>query len=441
MLEQLSDGTIKRVAARDYLIDHLLTFSPETHVGLRAYGHRVPWQQKQDSCQDIQLIAPVETGQMEAIAAWLQNFQTQGMTPIYAAVDQAFGDFNSGSTDHLNNIILISDGIETCGGDPCDLVEAAKTKGINFTIHVVGLNVDNNARTQLSCMAAKGGGIYYDVHNGGELKDALHSVQQDVKVDEQIKSFAEATAAAMPTDTPVPPTPTQTSTLKPIPTNTRTLGPTRTPVPTRTPRPITPTATKKSSCALPNIIEFKAVPPPQGSTARFTLQYQVQGAVRLEIFGNVLPDPQQGTFDVWDSQTNYWVLWAINTCGDWTEKAIQVEPDKITPPGPGFTDVTVSQRNIVISVRDNAAIDGDRIKLIVNGQVILPDITLGSDWYGVSVDLNPGENTVEVQALNEGYDSPNTVEVMVSHVVSGSPIQVSRGMYTGEIVSFKIHAP
>jgi hypothetical protein len=155
-------------------------------------------------------------------------------------------------------------------------------------------------------------------------------------------------------------------------------------------------------------------------------------------------DPTSGEFDVWDDQTNYWVLWAkaANTPDDcYVEAAIQVDPDAISPPGPGLGDVTVSQRDITISVRDHASIDGDRIDLFVNGAKVLSDYTLTSSSHSVAVTLNSGENSVMVTALNEGSSSPNTVEVSVSHVVSGNPVQVSTGLLTGQSEGFKIHAP
>ena len=155
-------------------------------------------------------------------------------------------------------------------------------------------------------------------------------------------------------------------------------------------------------------------------------------------------DPTSGRFDIWDDETNYWVLWAkvSGTPDDcYAEWAIQVDPDTISPSGPGLEDVTVDRRDITISVRDHAAIDGDRIDLFVNGGKVLSNYTLTSSPHGVDVKLNSGENTVQVTALNEGSASPNTVEVSVNHVVSGYAIQVSTGLLKGQSESFKITAP
>ena len=161
MTETLSDGLPKIEVAKRVLTDHMRSFRPETNIGLRAYGHRLPYQQKDESCKDIELVAPVEKGQMERIVGFLQDFKAQGMTPLATSLQQAEEDFVF-EAPRVNSIVMLSDGIETCGGNPCKLVEDLKAQGINFTIHVIGLDVDDPTREQLSCIAQAGGGMYHD---------------------------------------------------------------------------------------------------------------------------------------------------------------------------------------------------------------------------------------------------------------------------------------
>ena len=87
MSETLSDGSPKIEVAQRVLTEHMRSFRPETNIGLRVYGHRLPYQQTDESCQDIELIAPPEKGQMERIANWLQDFTVQGMTPLAASLE------------------------------------------------------------------------------------------------------------------------------------------------------------------------------------------------------------------------------------------------------------------------------------------------------------------------------------------------------------------
>jgi len=180
MVEPLPTGELKSAAAVALLSSHLKTYRPETNLGLRVYGHRIAYQEDvAASCQDIELIAPVQPGYMGTIVSWLSSYQPQGMSPISSALQQAMADFTPGD-DRVNSIVLISDGMETCGGDPCATVNELKDLGLRFTVYVIGLNVDSQAREQLSCVASSGGGTYQDANSTQELQNALDQVQQDL---------------------------------------------------------------------------------------------------------------------------------------------------------------------------------------------------------------------------------------------------------------------
>ncbi len=108
----------------------------------------------------------------------------------------------------------------------------------------------------------------------------------------------------------------------------------------------------------------------------------------------------------------------------------------------GLEDIRVSQRNIALDLKDNGnVVDGDRIQVSLNGEIALEDYTLTGEGTIMSVDLKRGSNQVVILALNEGYSSPNTVEVAISHVVEGPSVQVSDGLLTGESAEFTIRAP
>lgn len=68
---------------------------------------------------------------------------------------------------------------------------------------------------------------------------------------------------------------------------------------------------------------------------------------------------------------------------------------------------------IIIKCRDHEYIDGDRIRLMINGSIIYSNITLSSNFYIVDVDLKDGYNNIEFIALNEGEASPNTAQLVV----------------------------
>ena len=242
MNESLPDGTVKLAVAQKLLTQRLQAFRPETHIGLRAYGHRVHYEQTEESCQDIELIAPVEVGQLPVIVTWLQNFQAQGMTPLAQSIREALNDF-AYDPARINTIVMLSDGIETCEGDPCGLVRELKVEGVNFTIHVIGLDVDEPTRQQLKCIADAGEGTYHDARSEEELDAALEAIQGEIVEKEVV--------APPGVDTPTP-TPTPSA-----------LPPAGTPVPPTLPPATVPPATlpPATHTPLPPTVTFTPLPP------------------------------------------------------------------------------------------------------------------------------------------------------------------------------------
>src|SRR5690606_25450771 len=99
----------------------------------------------------------------------------KGKTPISAAVQHA-ADLLS-YRDNPATVVLISDGLETCQADPCALAEQLARQGVNFTVHVVGFDLDDASNAQLACIAGNTGGIFVPAQNAAELQDALAQVQ------------------------------------------------------------------------------------------------------------------------------------------------------------------------------------------------------------------------------------------------------------------------
>lgn len=63
--------------------------------------------------------------------------------------------------------------------------------------------------------------------------------------------------------------------------------------------------------------------------------------------------------------------------------------------------------------RDHEYIDGDKVKIIVNGVVINRNMSLGATYTPIMVKLDSGLNNIEFEALNQGTSGPNTAELRV----------------------------
>src|SRR5215208_4391197 len=159
-----------RIAVAKRAVKGVAGFIPaQAQLSLRMYGAQSPTQQK--NCQDTHVAVPFgpAAASSGAITAAVDAAKAQGYTPIAFSLGQAANDFPADAKERV--IVLVSDGKETCQGDPVVVAKALAAKGI--TVHTVGFVVDTAARGQLQAIARATGGSYFDAPLGPELPDTL----------------------------------------------------------------------------------------------------------------------------------------------------------------------------------------------------------------------------------------------------------------------------
>lgn len=165
-------GQRKLRIAQDVMAQLIEDLPANVRAGVWVYGHRVGDSDAEQarSCQDIEELVPVGPLDKPAAIAKVRSFVAKGWTPMATSLRRA-ADRLPGGAD--NSVILVSDGKETCGGDPCAAAQELRAQKVSLTIHVVGFGVDAEARSQLECIASAGGGRYFDATTGPELANAL----------------------------------------------------------------------------------------------------------------------------------------------------------------------------------------------------------------------------------------------------------------------------
>ncbi|MDC0737783.1 hypothetical protein N6L24_05800 [Cognatishimia sp. SS12] len=169
------DGVAKIDTARTAMRSMLDDLDPESQLALVAYGHR-----SQGDCNDIEVIAGLGELENQQILDRLEGLTPTGKTPISGALAAAGGVFQT--NDAINQVVLISDGIETCGGNPCETAKTLAAMGAETKVHAVGFDVDASAREQLKCIADAGRGIYLDAADARGLNSALAEVTRVAQV-------------------------------------------------------------------------------------------------------------------------------------------------------------------------------------------------------------------------------------------------------------------
>jgi len=180
MLEQWERPNQSRWSVAKSILTRLvdsLRQNNNLELGLRIYGHRSPQEVK--NCKDTWLEVPFSAKNHTLIINKLQEIKPKGVTPITYSLEQAANDFPAGP-GYRNIVILITDGIESCGGDLCATSRALQKKGVFLRPYIIGLGL-------LSEKTLECAGKYIDADTPGKFYDVLNEALES--------SFAKTTVS------------------------------------------------------------------------------------------------------------------------------------------------------------------------------------------------------------------------------------------------------
>lgn len=173
MLQRL-DGVRRIETARHGLIEVLTRhIAPGTPMALRVFGHRQP-----NACRtDLEI--PLGPLKPEAAKRVIQGIEARNLarTPIADSLARAEADLSKAKG--RKTIVLVSDGEETCDGDPRAVIEKLIEKGFDFRLNIIGFALDDDALAeQFGEWAALGGGQYFNASDAASFDKALASALQ-----------------------------------------------------------------------------------------------------------------------------------------------------------------------------------------------------------------------------------------------------------------------
>ena len=167
-MKQKYDKTSKFETAKQILfklIDSVEHKNPNVEFAVRVFGFQSP--NTMHNCKDSKLLIPFAKNNASKIFGELGHITPQGMSPIAYSIQVGAGDFPD-DPHSLNSIVLITDGEETCGGDPCKTSKELLAKKISLKPFIVGLNVDSSAYARYKCM-----GTFFNTTNEASFYHAV----------------------------------------------------------------------------------------------------------------------------------------------------------------------------------------------------------------------------------------------------------------------------
>lgn len=163
------DGVLKIDIAHTALATLVQQLPDTTNVALRSYGHR-----RTADCSDVELIAPMGPLNREQLIAQINSVRPVALsrTPIGLTLEQVGASLEGIDDDTL--VVLVSDGDETCDGNPAEVATRLRAEHPNLRISVIGFNVGNAEwEARLRAIAENGGGEYFDATNAVQLEASL----------------------------------------------------------------------------------------------------------------------------------------------------------------------------------------------------------------------------------------------------------------------------
>ncbi len=166
------DGRTRITVAKEILsnlVDSLRN-QPKLEVALRIFGHQSD--RRMNDCKDTKLEVPFKPGNHDEIIRKIRGVDPKGTTLIAHSILQAAEDFPK-DPNSRNILILITDGIEACGGDPCAISVALQKKNIFLKPFIIGIGSNATFDKAFSCM-----GQYFDANDSKTFKLVLDKVMK-----------------------------------------------------------------------------------------------------------------------------------------------------------------------------------------------------------------------------------------------------------------------
>jgi Ca-activated chloride channel family protein len=136
---------------------------------LRMYGHTVKY--PPGDCRDSRLVVPFSPNNTALIKQKVSEAKPTGITPIEHSLTESASDFKDNKTNNI--VILITDGIEECGGDPCKARQKLMEKGIVFKPFIIGIGLSPEQIKTFECV-----GTFYDYADNSTFSAISTIIQQ-----------------------------------------------------------------------------------------------------------------------------------------------------------------------------------------------------------------------------------------------------------------------
>jgi len=155
------------------LIDSFEQSNRDFEIGIRVLGHQYP--RAMLRCDDTKMEIDFSSDlNYEKVNTVLKKLRPQGQTPLAYSIEQSEKDFKN-DIKAQNIIVLITDGLENCNGNPCEVAQRLREKNIFINPYIIGLGIDSLESQKLECI-----GKFIDAKNKAVFREVVKTILTEV---------------------------------------------------------------------------------------------------------------------------------------------------------------------------------------------------------------------------------------------------------------------
>ncbi|NMA77398.1 MAG: VWA domain-containing protein, partial [Actinomycetales bacterium] len=167
------DGRTRMDVAKEAVTALVPMLPEDAAVGLMTYGDSdaATAADQEAGCRDVKTLVEPDGLDREGLIGAIEGVQPSGFTPIGLSLQKAADALPEAE---MRSIVLVSDGIDECGGPPpCEVAGDLAGKHPEMRIHTIGFKAEQAARDELACIAEITGGTFADASDAETLRDEL----------------------------------------------------------------------------------------------------------------------------------------------------------------------------------------------------------------------------------------------------------------------------
>lgn len=179
-MKAMSGNKTRMDAAKEAVMDFAEQIPENATISMRVYGHKGSGSDadKKLSCSSSENFYSGAFDKNKFQQS-LDQIKPAGWTPIGLALETVKEDIPENSDDVV--VYVVSDGIETCGGDPVKAAEDLVSADIETVVNIIGFDIDNEGQKLLKEVASAGNGEFTDVSSEQDLKKYMKAQYEEIQ--------------------------------------------------------------------------------------------------------------------------------------------------------------------------------------------------------------------------------------------------------------------